>query len=189
MRHLINAATLIMALFFCTGLWGVDIIASNDEAETGKTFEYPITLKEATNLGGIGFTLRFDPEILGFDELNTGSLASNALMQHNPIEPGKVLVSIVDANGMNGNGDLLLFKFRTKGEVGNNAIIALEDVRAYDTDLLDVPFNLSNGSIEVVAASGIALPGIKIEYIVIGALVLLVAFMFGKMSRTRKLAH
>lgn len=189
MRHIIKIVALILAMLSCISLWGVDIIANNGEAESGKSFDYPINISDADKLGGIGFTVLYNPALFELKDLNGGNLASNAMIEYNEVESGKILVSMVDANGINGDGELILLKFKTIGDVGDNSEITLEEARAYDTDLLDVPFNLNNGSIAVIEAGGIALPGIKIEYIIIGALALLVVFLFGRMSRKRAVAH
>ena len=189
MKHLIKIVALLLAMLCWIKLGGVDIIANNSEAEFGKSFEYPIQIENADQLGGIGFTVLFNSSLFELKELVGSDLASNAMIEYNEVEKGKVLVSIVDANGMNGDGELILLKFKTIGDIGDNTDINIEEARAYDTELLDVPFNLNNGNIAVIEAGGFTLPGIKIEYIIIGALVLVVAFLFGRMSRKRSLAH
>ncbi|MBT8230888.1 MAG: LPXTG cell wall anchor domain-containing protein, partial [Bacteroidia bacterium] len=53
--------------------------------------------------------------------------------------------------------------------------IVFSDFRSYDTDLLDVPVTLTNGSVTIMEAS----PGFnfKVEYIIMGLLALIILIL------------
>ena len=78
-----------------------------------------------------------------------GTLAGNAMMDFTTARPGRVWVGIVDSNGINGNGSLVVVSFQEVGQGAATGQLTLENVEAYDAQtLIDIitqatPGNLS----------------------------------------------
>ena len=108
--------------------------------------EVPVDLTGARNLGSLEFVLVYEPSVLEFAEVKTGSLARNALIDFGTRTKGRLWAGLIDANGINGDGPVAIISFNVVGPGLTDSPLSLESVSAYDaTTLLDVLTESSPG--------------------------------------------
>ncbi len=109
-----------------------------------------VLAEDCTDVGALDLTVRFDPEIVRFESVETGTAAANGMLDFKSAEPGRVVVSLVDADGLAGDGDLLLLNFQTIGEVGAKSAVVLEDVSAnHVSKYVEIPVVIKNSELVV----------------------------------------
>ena len=116
----------------------------------------PIRVRGARNLGTLHIELVYDSSTLQVIKFEPGELARNALSESNFDAPGRVIIGIVDTDGIDGDGPVGLLTFKVLGSRGQSAL-TLDNVVAHDaTRLIDVPtvvgvgtFNLANRSFDL----------------------------------------
>ena len=142
----ITAVVVVAAL--ASSLTGcVKIVREGGPASGG--LEVPVNANGASNVGSLEFELVYDSTVLQAVGVEKGTLAGNAMMDFTTARPGRVWVGIVDSNGINGNGSLVVVSFQGVGEGAATGQLTLENVEAYDAQtLIDIitqttPGNLS----------------------------------------------
>ena len=116
---------------------------------TGGGMNVPVNATGASNVGSLEFELVYDSTVLQAVGVEKGTLAGNAMMDFTTARPGRVWVGIVDSNGINGNGSLVVVSFQEVGQGTATGQLTLENVEAYDAQtLIDIitqttPGNLS----------------------------------------------
>ena len=125
----------------------IKIVREGGPASGG--LEVPVNANGASNVGSLEFELVYDSTALQAVGVEKGTLAGNAMMDFTTARPGRVWVGIVDSNGINGNGSLVVVSFQGVGEGAATGQLTLENVEAYDAQtLIDIitqttPGNLS----------------------------------------------
>lgn len=94
----------------------------------------PVDLKNASNVGSLHIELVYDSAVLEATEVKVGNLARNAAIEFNLGDPGRVIVAIIDAMGINGDGPVVTVSFNVVGE--GMSSLTLENVEAYDAETL-----------------------------------------------------
>ena len=116
---------------------------------TSELIAVPISVKGARDLGTLHIELVYDPAILKADSFESGELAQNALVEVNPDTPGRVVIGIIDTDGIQGDGPVVIISFKPVGQQGNSTL-ALENVTAHSaTTLIDVPTTVSSGTFAI----------------------------------------
>ena len=109
--------------------------------------DVPVNLTGAKNLGSLEFVLVYEPSVLEFAEVKTGFLARNALIDFGTRTKGRIWAGLIDANGINGDGPVVIISFNVVGPASTSSPLSLESVSAYDAGtLLDVLTESSAGS-------------------------------------------
>lgn len=110
----------------------------------------PINAEDANNIGALHLELIYDPAVLEPTEVEKGMLARNAMLESSTDTPGRVVIGMIDAAGINGNGSLAVISFRVVGKDGMTSPLILEKLTAHDaTTLVDVPTKATSGSFTV----------------------------------------
>jgi len=110
--------------------------------------EVPINGRGASNVGALEFWLVYEPAVLEVTKVEPGRLASNALFESSTKIPGSVWAALVDANGISGDGPLVVISFRVLGDGDTTSSLTLENIQAYHADtLVDIITEASAGSL------------------------------------------
>lgn len=110
----------------------------------------PINAENANNIGALHLELVYDPTVLEPIKVQKGMLAGNAMLESNIDISGRVVIGIIDASGINGNGSLAVISFSVVGTNGMTSALTLGKVVAHDaTTLIDVPTRSTSGSFTV----------------------------------------
>ena len=101
--------------------------------------QVPVLLQGAANVGSLEFVLTYDAAVLEAESVELGFLASGALLDFSTETPGALWVAMADANGMTGDGSVVLITFRVLDGNGPGSALELVDVAAFEaTSLLDI---------------------------------------------------
>ena len=115
-------------------------------AELPKDIKVSVFLEGASNVGSLEFVLLYEPTVLRVKGVDTGSLANGALLDSSTRTPGMVWAGLIDANGINGDGLVVVVSFDIIGDDESRTALTLENVVAYDaTTLLDIVTKASTG--------------------------------------------
>jgi Cohesin domain/zinc-ribbon domain len=103
-------------------------------ASSSQEVEIPIILTGATtSLGALELVLTCDPAILEAKSAERGSLlSSNSLVEYYINPAGRLAVTLVSQDGVNGDGPVVMTHFLVKGQAGQKSALRLENVRAWD---------------------------------------------------------
>ncbi len=127
---------------------------------TSELIAVPISVKGARDLGTLHIELVYDPAILKADSFESGELAQNALVEVNPDTPGRVVIGIIDTDGIQGDGPVVIISFKPVGQQGNSTL-ALENVTAHSaTTLIDVPTTTVSSGTFAIGGGATSLPEI-----------------------------
>ena len=114
----------------------------------------PIFLDGAANVGSLEFVLVYEPTVLEVTRVETGALASNALLDFSTPTPGRVWTGMIDTGGITGEGPAAVIIFAVIGNADSSTSLILENVVAYDaTASLDIITQASAGSFVVKGGS------------------------------------
>jgi hypothetical protein len=98
--------------------------------------QVPINLRGASQVGSLELVLSYEPSLLEFSGVANGDLAMNAIIESRVSAPGKVWVGMIDAQGLTGDGAMVIVSFRTiKGTTANSPLL-LEEVSGYNANTL-----------------------------------------------------
>lgn len=123
------------------GLWWMQSGPGQQEGPS-----IPVELMGAKNLGSLQVELAYDPAVLEATEVKAGELAKNAMVEYNLAAPGLLVVGVIDAAGIGGNGSVVTVSFKVLDKAGTSPI-TLERIEANDaTTLIDIPVRASAGS-------------------------------------------
>ena len=73
--------------------------------------EVPVTLSNAQSVGSLEFILVYNPEALELIGMEKGEMAGNSLIDSSSRTPGRVWTALINAQGINGNGEVARFTF------------------------------------------------------------------------------
>ena len=105
-------------------------------------------MKGAKNLGAIHIELVYHSAVLEAVKFEAGELSENALVEANLELPARIIIGIVDTEGVGGDGAVAVLFFRVLGSQGDS-VLTLENVTAHDaTSLVDAPAIITDGSFE-----------------------------------------
>ncbi len=94
----------------------------------------PINLEDASNVGSLHIELVYGPSVLEVKKVEAGNLAQNAMIESNLGIPGRVIIGIIDATGINGDGSVVVVSFEIVGE--GSSYLTLENPEAYAAETL-----------------------------------------------------
>ncbi|WP_082090644.1 cohesin domain-containing protein [Methanosarcina sp. MTP4] len=122
-------------------------------AAPGNTVMIPIKLQGADNIGSMDIVLAYDSSVLQATGVEAGDLGKNAFIESGTKTPGKVVIALADASGINGDGSVVLVSFLMKGEAGSSSPLTFEEVSVHNLDLVEVLPTVRGGSLAVSETS------------------------------------
>lgn len=142
----------------------------------------------APGIGALHVELTYDATVLEAISGSAGSLAAGgSLVDANPT-PGRLIMGVVSSDAINGDGEILVAKFRVLGTKGATTALGLEKLRAWEGTLerLDIQAVAAPGSFTVTGAKS-AFPWWIIA--VAAAVVLLLILLLWKRRRREEPAR
>jgi len=92
-------------------------------------------VKNADGVGALHIELVYDASALEAVKVKAGKLAKNAMMESNLKTPGRVIIGIVEAEGITGDGTVATVTFKSKSKSAQTAL-TLENVQAHSAETL-----------------------------------------------------
>ena len=109
----------------------------------------PVIIEHADDVGSLHLELVFDPDVLKATGVETEKLADNALIEYNLRIPGRVIIGVVDASGISGDGTLVEVAFDVIDNRETSRLL-LEDVEIHNAAaLMDISYIITPGSFSV----------------------------------------
>lgn len=119
----------------------------------GNTVIIPIEIRGADNIGSMDLVLAYDSSVLRLTGVEAGELGKNAFIESGTDTPGKLVIALADASGINGDGSIVLVSFLMQGEAGSSSPLTFEEVSVHNLDLVEVLPEVRDGSLTVTEAS------------------------------------
>lgn len=91
--------------------------------------DVPIKIKNATDIGAVGFELVYNPNVLAATEVRVDELSRKANAGFNAATPGRVVIGVENAPLINGDGILVRAYFKVLDYAGTSTF-ALENIQA-----------------------------------------------------------
>ena len=132
----------------------VTVTAPTAKGAKGAEVSIPITVTAAPGVGALHVELTYDDAVLEGLSVSGGKLASNALVDGNPI-PGRLIMGLVSSDKIDGDGEVFVAKFRVLGEKGATSTLGLDKVQAWEAtlDRLDIAVTAQPGTFTVAGGS------------------------------------
>jgi len=124
---------LILALLSALAIWVYEPTPTITPTPEGVAV--PINLTDAVNVGSLHIELIYDSAVLEATGVKAGKLGRNAMIESNLETPGRVIIGIIDAAGINGDGPVVTVSFKAKGKEGTSPL-TLENLEAHDAETL-----------------------------------------------------
>ncbi|MCC7532298.1 MAG: hypothetical protein IT342_27590 [Candidatus Melainabacteria bacterium] len=187
MARKISLWLLAALIGFCITLSNYALAASfsisvtDSSGATDSTVTIPIKVTDAQNIGSLELSLTYDSTILAAKEVSAGDMLPGALIDYNADNAGTIRVAVAGGQ-VQGTGNLLKVQFTVKGRQGQESLIGLKDVRAWDASV-EAPEMLLKGTQEghftVGGASQMTI------YLIIGAIVsvILIILLFTRLRK------
>jgi hypothetical protein len=135
-----------LLIFGCSILLLIALISCGGSG-VGDEIKVPVRLENANNVGSLHIELVYDTAILQADDIKAGELVKNSLFESSLETPGRVVVSIIDVAGINGDGTVIETSFTIVGE--GTSELTLENIEAYDASTMyDIIIECSPGNVE-----------------------------------------
>lgn len=174
----------ILMLAFVGEAAAMTVSVADSSGAPGDRVKVPINVVGASNLAAMDISLTYDSSVLKGIEADSGDLATNALVESNEIEAGRMLISFADTSGISGDGAILEVTFEVVGDPGASTQMGIE-AEGYDVDLLDVPLETASGTFRVVE-KGMGMPIIPIIIAAAVIIVLLILVLIIKKRSKKK---
>src|SRR4051812_23410815 len=106
LRHCIAACLLAACLSIASVARAASVTAEvgRVEGRAGETVTVPITLKEAVSVQAMHLELIYDPAVLEAVDAVKGKLAEGCPIEVNKTQAGRIIISLVSQNGIEGDG-------------------------------------------------------------------------------------
>lgn len=118
------------------------------------TVDVPVNIMGAAGVGSLQFELVYDSNLLSAVGVESGDLPDNALFEYRIDAPGRVIVGMVCAKGISGDGSVAFVTFRPRGEINESVPLHLENISAHDAStMFQISATASSGSYSKDGAS------------------------------------
>lgn len=144
MRKILYLLVLVSLISVASGA-SLVVSVGDVQGSPGSTLQVPITVEGATDVGSVDLTLKYDTSVLKAVSVETAALSKNAIMESNIEEPGQVNIALVDASGINGDGDIAIISFSVLGEAGTSSPLSLIEASVYNLELVEQQITTRNG--------------------------------------------
>ena len=125
-------AIIIVAIIVAVVVF-VFVLGGSDDDGMGENV-VPIQVNNATKLGALHIELVYDSSVLEATDVKLGDLGDNAQVNSDLRTPGRAIIGIIDAMGMNGSGVVVEVHFNEKNS--GETSMKLENVMATDAETL-----------------------------------------------------
>ncbi len=185
-RFLVLSSILLSVMFFLAHTAQAATMtarAGSAEAQAGGTVTIPISVSGAPTVGAMHIELVYDARVLKPTGVERGELAgSNALLESNTNQAGRVVIGLVTLDGFKGDGVVANVKFEVIGNAGASSDLALERTQAWEREShAEVLVNTEAGKVTIAAG----LPSWLIPALAVFALLLFLLFLFFILRRRR----
>ncbi|MDG6219036.1 MAG: cohesin domain-containing protein, partial [Candidatus Thermoplasmatota archaeon] len=126
---------------------GTILSVDTTQSTPGSEVQLPIKISDAENIGNMDITLTYDDSILSALTLTTGAITADSLFMHN-IEPGIINISLVDSEGIDGEGSIAIITFEVIGNEGDISPLILSAL-ANDRDAAAINMEIMNAFFSV----------------------------------------
>lgn len=125
------------------------------QAPSGSAVEVPIEALGAPGIGPLQMELVYDPAVLTAESVTRGALLSgNVLMESNVTPRGRVIIALVAADPLKGDGVIVKVRFKVIGGPGQQGVLTLENVKAWErSNQREVLVNTEAGKVTVAGAA------------------------------------
>lgn len=127
---------------------GTTIFVNNASASHNESIQIPINVSNAKAIGSMDISLRYDPSVLALKDVGMGNLTQNSAIQWN-VKGDKVLIGMIDGEGINGNGSLAIITFDVCGYPGSTSDLDLEATATNVSDFSSIQLITKNGKFTV----------------------------------------
>ena len=142
----------VVLMVFCIGAHGVQVSVPELSAGFGDPVTVEISIDDATGLASADITLEYDSTILEVKTVQTGPLAENFLMAHNPDIPGKIFFSMARFPGIpEGSGAILVVEFEVKADGTGVSPLILSKAKLFNELGDTIEVTIIDGSVNVQA--------------------------------------
>jgi hypothetical protein len=153
MRKILYALLLVSLISVASGA-SLFVSIGDIQGSPDSTVQVPITVEGAKDVGSVDITLKYDPSVLKAVSVETVDLGKNAIMESNLANPGQVNIALVDASGINGEGEIATISFSVLGETGASSPLSLVEASVFDLELVEQQTTISNGAFTVAESKG-----------------------------------
>lgn len=157
----------------------VTVSAGTVQAQPADTVEIPIQLSGATGLGALHLELTYDATVLTAQDVSRGDLAgSNALLDSNAKQAGRLIIGIVSLDGIKGDGTVAKARFKVIGDAGKSTDLKFQNNQAWDRQThAEVLVNSQPGKVTIAAwLPSWLIPALLVLLVVILLLIILLIF-------------
>ena len=107
----------------------------------------PVAIQGAANVGSLHFELVYNESVLHAVGVEKGTVVGGALFEYNVDVPGRVIVGLVDINGISGDGSIAIVTFQASEENEITVNLDLSNIAAHAiATLAEIPATYSAGS-------------------------------------------
>ena len=131
---------------------GITIFVNDASAKYGDTIQITINVSNAKEIGSMDISLQYDTDVLSLKHVEKGNLTQNSVMQWN-IRGDKVLIGLIDGNGINGNGSIAILTFDVCGYPGSTSDLVLDATATNVSDFSPIQLITKNGKFTVMGSS------------------------------------
>ena len=131
---------------------GTTIFVNDASAKYGDTIQITINVSNAKDIGSMDISLQYDPDVLSLKHVEKGNLTQNSVMQWN-IRGDKVLIGLIDGNGINGNGSIATLTSDVCGYPGSTSDLVLDATATNVSDFSPIQLITKNGKFTVIGGS------------------------------------
>ena len=157
--------------------------AATVQAQAGGSIDVPIEAVAAPSLGALHLELAYDPRVLTPDTVTRGPLAgSNALIDFNPGNAGRLLIGVVSLDAIKGDGVVATVRFKVVGDAGATSTLTLDNSKAWESSThSEVLVKTEAGKVTV--GGGLPLWLFAAVAVLLALLLLLIFFMLMRRRR------
>ena len=150
-----TAVTMVLCSTVSLGLYADGRLAVGaDTGPAGGDATVSLLLEGAEKTGALDVVLTFPPEALAFKSAEVGEVADNAQLQANAADAGKVKLALIDMDGLNGDGEVVVLTFKVLAPAGQTVPIEIAFATANHCEaMVEIPLELQEGQLRIVAQS------------------------------------
>lgn len=145
MRKILFALLLVSLISIASGA-SLVVSIGDIQGSSGSTVQVPIALAGANDVGSVDLVLKYDPSVLKAVGVETAELSRNSIMESNITNPGQIYIALVDASGINGDGEIATISFSVLGETGASSPLSLLEASVYNLELVEQQTTTKDGT-------------------------------------------
>ena len=137
---------LVVVIIIAVVVVVVFVLGGSDDEAGGESAVY-IQVQNADKLGALHIELVYESSMLEATDVKLGDLAENGQVDFDLGTPGRAVIGVIDAMGINGSGDVVEISFNEKKN--GRSSLELENVMATDAETLyDLIVVTTDGSLD-----------------------------------------